>query len=870
MKRKLLACTVALFSVICSNGQFTENFSDGDFSNNPAWVGLPANWIINPLFQLQSNNTVANSTFYLSTISTLALTAQWDFTCKLGFNPSSVNYMDVFVTASDSDLSQPSTTGYFVRIGGTDDEVSLYRKDNGSVTKIIDGINGLLNSSSIEIRISLIREASNQWKLTRNLNTSGSILEGATTDATYLTASYFGILVKQSTAGFFQKHFIDDITAGPFIPDILPPVILSSTVTGNNTLDILFNEPVDMASCQVNANYMVNNGIGFPVNVTRDIINPALVHLAFTNTFPNRINLTVTINAVTDLSGNALNNATSVFNYFTAIQYDVVIDELMADPTPVVALPDAEWIELKNTTAFNIDLRGWRLGKPSGQSGPMPAYILKPDSMVIVCAGSSVTAMSAYGPVISVTSFPALGNTGDLLYLLSPQGRIIHTVSYSDDWYQNELKKDGGFTLEMVDTHNPCSGIANWLASVDDHGGTPGKRNAADGLNADESSPKLLRAYATDSVNIVLLFNETLDSVQAANVNSYIVSEGIGSPAVATALPFLFNRVNLQLTGNAALQRNKIYTVTANSVADCSGNVIGTDNTARVGLYEPVDSTGIVINEILFNPHPSGNDYVEMYNRSDKIFNIKNTYLANRNSTGVIAGIRQLIADDYLFFPGDFLVVTEKSALVLNNYVAMNPDAFIEITGMPSYNDDEGDVIILDEHGNIIDEVVYSEKWHFKLISEKGGISLERIDYNAASQEEKNWHSAATSVGYGTPTYKNSQLKVDAGVTAEISVTPEIVSPDNDGMDDFAVIRYSFPEPGYVSNVTIFDATGRPVRYLERNTLNGSTGYYRWDGLGEKNQQLPVGIYIIYTEVFNLDGKSKKFRNVIVLARKTN
>ena len=75
MKRKLLTCTVALFSALCSNGQFTENFSDGDFSNNPAWVGLSANWIINPHFQLQSNNTVANSTFYLSTISTLAFTA---------------------------------------------------------------------------------------------------------------------------------------------------------------------------------------------------------------------------------------------------------------------------------------------------------------------------------------------------------------------------------------------------------------------------------------------------------------------------------------------------------------------------------------------------------------------------------------------------------------------------------------------------------------------------------------------------------------------------------------------------------------------------------------------------------------------------
>ena len=109
---------------------------------------------------------------------------------------------------------------------------------------------------------------------------------------------------------------------------------------------------------------------------------------------------------------------------------------------------------------------------------------------------------------------------------------------------------------------------------------------------------------------------------------------------------------------------------------------------------------------------------------------------------------------------------------------------------------------------------------------------------------------------------------MDAGVQGEITVTPDIVSPDNDGTDDFATISYVFPEPGYVSTITIFDAAGRPVRYLQRNALNGLKGYYRWDGLGEKNQKLPVGIYIIYTEVFNLQGKTKKFKNVIVLARR--
>ena len=108
----------------------------------------------------------------------------------------------------------------------------------------------------------------------------------------------------------------------------------------------------------------------------------------------------------------------------------------------------------------------------------------------------------------------------------------------------------------------------------------------------------------------------------------------------------------------------------------------------------------------------------------------------------------------------------------------------------------------------------------------------------------------------------------DAASFGEITVTPDIVSPDNDGLDDYATINYQFPQPGFVANITIFDAAGRPVRYLQRNALCGLKGYFRWDGLSEKNQKLPVGMYIIYTEVFNLSGKTKKFKNVIVLARR--
>ena len=186
---------------------------------------------------------------------------------------------------------------------------------------------------------------------------------------------------------------------------------------------------------------------------------------------------------------------------------------------------------------------------------------------------------------------------------------------------------------------------------------------------------------------------------------------------------------------------------------------------------------------------------------------------------------------------------------------------------LPSFSNDKGNVIVLNAQGEIIDEVDYSEKWHFALLQNTKGVSLERIDYNASSTRN-NFHSAATSAGYATPGFKNSQYKIDEEISGEISISPEIFSPDNDGQRDFATINYSFSSPGYVTNITIFDASGRPVRYLQKNALSGTKGYYQWDGLDEKNRKLAQGIYIIYTEIFNKEGKKKQFKNTLVLGRK--
>ncbi len=232
-------------------------------------------------------------------------------------------------------------------------------------------------------------------------------------------------------------------------------------------------------------------------------------------------------------------------------------------------------------------------------------------------------------------------------------------------------------------------------------------------------------------------------------------------------------------------------------------------------------------------------------------------YLANRSSTtNALGSLQQLSLDPLLLFPGDFYVLSDNGALVKQNYVAKKPDHFIDIS-MPSFPDDQGTVVLLNAQGEIVDEVHYSAKWHFSLIDNEEGISLERVDYNKPSQEPENWHSAASTAGYGTPSYQNSQYRSDLTVQGEVAVTPKTFSPDNDGFEDYTTVSYQLSETGYVANITIFDASGRPIKALAKNATLAQAGSFRWDGLNDKMLKVPVGAYIIYTEIFNLEWQTE-------------
>lgn len=545
-------------------------------------------------------------------------------------------------------------------------------------------------------------------------------------------------------------------------------------------------------------------------------------------------------------------------------RYAIVIDEIMADPSPQVGLPNNEWIELKNVSSIPINLQNWRIADASGQSGLMPNYTLQPDSFVIVCSSTAAPLLSVFGKTIAVTSFPSLDNEGELIFLKSSTGKTIHAVEYSSAWYPNELKREGGWTLEMIDTKNPCSMAGNWKASVSNTGGTPGYKNSVDAVNNDNTAPLLINVYTSDNTTIVLNYNEPLDSTISATIQNYTVDNGVQFISAAVLAP-LFNKV--QLKTNIPLTAGITYTITADNNSDCKGNKT-TMSQVKTGLPADAVAGELIINEILFNPKPNGYDYVEIYNNSKKILDASKLYLANRNSSGVVANMKLFNSVPLYIFPGEYYIITENADQTALQYFVKNPANVLTLSSMPSFPDDKGTILLLNAQGNIIDEVNYSEKWHFELIKDKEGVALERIDPNIPSQESTNWHSAASSAGYGSPTYQNSQFKNAANSLTTLEITPKVFSPDNDGFNDIASIQYKTDGPGYVATISIFDANGKLVRSLVRNGILAISGYYNWDGLNDNKQKLATGTYIVVTEIFNLQGKKQSFKNTIVLARR--
>jgi hypothetical protein len=535
----------------------------------------------------------------------------------------------------------------------------------------------------------------------------------------------------------------------------------------------------------------------------------------------------------------------------------VVINEIMADPSPVRGLPDAEWVELFNGGGTAVRLKDWKLVAGT-VSRSLPDSLLPPGGYAIVCSVKAAVELKSFGKTVALATFPALRNSGTRLLLTTASDAEMDCITYSDSWYGSSAKKEGGWSLERIDPLRRCGQPANWIASADPSGGTPGKQNALFSPNPDHESPAILTVTVPSVHEVEITFSEPMDTLLLLDQTNYNLPEK-GNPDEV----FLRGENSVHLHWALPLEVNLNYRLTFGSLYDPCGNKLresGLDVAFRI-----LRSRDVVINELLFDPWPGGTDFVELYNRSVLPVNLYQLRLAVRGSDG---GLKSLTACTGLpgsIPPGGYLAVTSDTAGVFPFYRIYCRSCIRQLTGFPPFGNDHGSVVLLSDSLVVLDEMNYSAEMHHPLLSDPEGVSLERVNPDEPAGNADNWQSASSEAGFATPGYCNSQYLVQPRKHSEIRFENASFSPDNDGYDDELVIGYQTPSPGWVANCLLFDASGRMIFRFLNNTLLSTSGLLTWDGKDGTGKRMPPGPYILFFELFDAAGHVEHHRKAVVL-----
>ncbi|MFC2086279.1 lamin tail domain-containing protein, partial [Bacteroidota bacterium] len=664
--------------------------------------------------------------------------------------------------------------------------------------------------------------------------------------------------LKGGTPGQINSVFDENI-------DTYSPEFEDLYIIKNNIIGLEFNEPLSSEKATNVVHYFINENIGFPDSILFNEDNIMQVKIYFSNELIINKEYLISIENLEDLCGNKIENIVEsiVLNYPES--YDIVFNELMINPDSTVGLPDAEFIEIYNNSFYNYSLSNWQLSV-GDELIELPLTNLNSNEYLVLSSDASEFAKHKSNSIIEM-DLPGLNNTEEILVLYNDAMKIMSAIKYSKDWYQDEEKAKGGYSLELIDPSNPIGILNNWRASINQNGGTPGIQNSILAENPDDESPALKKIIVLNDTSIQLFFSEPLNLGSTLNKEIYFTDNGLNYPEqIQPSEPF-YDIITLCYT--ESILTGIVYNIfIENEILDISGNQLQENTQGQFALPEDILQNNIIINEVLFNPSGNGVDYVEIYNNSEKTFDLNNLFLASRDEVWNIESKVNVERVGLLFFGEEYLVLTTNPAIVKEQYFTSNLNGFQEMESFPSLPNNEGIVLIMKDDSTIIDEFHYSEEMQFSLLNTFDGVALERIDFNKPTNEAANWYSASKSSGYGTPAYENSQHKTISSFDKKIEIEPEVFSPDEDGYNDVLHIQYQFNEPGYVANIIIFNSSGKLVKQLVKNELLATSGFFLWDGTNQYNLKASIGIYIIYFEVFDLNGNVEKFKKVCVLASK--
>lgn len=569
--KKTILLYVLFVSMLC-NGQLKETFSDGDFTHNPTWYGSTTNFIVGADKQLHSKASTA-STSYLFTPSTAMNNASWECQLMFDYPTSSSNYSCIYIVSNKQSIEN-GLNGYFVQVGGTNDEVSLYLQEGTKKTKIIDGIDKRTDLKPLKITIKVTRDSSSVFSLYSKLSTENDfLLEGTAENKQVQQCSYFGLsYTNTSTTG--KSYSFDNIeVSGVPIEDQFSPEWLTLAIQLPSTIQCVFSEPiiVDQLSVRINDSQVSVLSQQLGTDKTELLLQTDFV-------FEEGKLFHVQLEGLTDLSGNTLANKLKTYAAVEQIaQGDIIFNEVMFHQ------PDSsfEYIELYNRSERLIGLSGLVLttlkadgSLNAGHQIPEGAFIA-PKGCIAITQNAAIVKAYHQCPIdanIVQSTWTALNNELSTLLLTNAlKDTIYDEFSYNASMHHVMIKNPKGVSLERIYTDLlSTDDITNWhSAAFVNNYGTPGFMNSQYREHAADEGGEQPNFYLENKV-----FSPDNDGVDDVCVLKY-TSELEG---------YLANILVLSANGE------RIFNLAANQLLGSSGQLIwdgrnSAGKVANVGIY---------------------------------------------------------------------------------------------------------------------------------------------------------------------------------------------------------------------------------------------------------------------------------------------
>ena len=788
--KSILQLILTCFFYLISNAQ---NHSFDSLQN---WRGalLDFDWKQNEISLSQSKNS--------STL--IYFEASWnegvEFKCniKLPFSPSSNNSFELLIS-DDSLFTSSNLISLKVGESGTSDGFDLFK---GNVLQFYNkkrfwGSGGAGTLSIFCKKDSLVFFEKFEKD---TVNFLGSL---------YLdtTLRYIGFNCKYTKSNA-NKFSFSDLFFGIRPKDDSPPYIYSTEITSKNEIEFFFNERI------------ASNHLSFHPKPSSVILKDSSLIIHYPEAYDFSLKI---IDSIQDIHGNTLIIDTLIFiNYLN--QYDLIITEIMANPDANINLLTSEYLELYNRSDSAICLKG-SIVCIDGVNENLPDTVLEPNNYLVIYPKK------------------VLKNNGSEVKILF-NNETIHQINYNSEWYKDNYKKIGGWSLEMIDISIPCLRRKNWTATENINGGTPGFINSINGTLQNDIGFKLDHIFPINDTTLEVAFNydiqqrKGVDSLPKGNLNVYE----------------LYSNNNYITLLTERMEVDSIYNLRFDQpIQSCWKDGVIDSTLLRFSLPSYPKESNLLINEILFNPDVLGSDYIEIFNNTDKFFNLKELQFGSLDENGNTVDVHLLSKENRLISPYETIAFTEDVDWLREQFFK---NGNIVFTKLPACNNKKDHVLLISTQAKIIDSLSYFDTWHYSELNSTENIALERISPNRSNQAA-NWFSASSNSGYGTPGLPNSNIGKTIEEDKLVFIDQEVITPNNDGVNDFLKINFNLNKTGWIGSVKVINSLGITIHTIAPNFLFGPSEKISWNCELSEKSLLDAGIYVLFIKMFHSDTGEK-------------